>query len=123
VATQWRGVTALKPNYCESTSPPTLKPGDYESALLINIRSLSSSVNLDPSVRPLPHAAHTVRAIPSSSMSTPYVSTITPSTACLAYPLNACAHLSMPKPFVHLTRPPLDVALDSCTSGSLGRLV
>ncbi|KAH9931234.1 uncharacterized protein B0H18DRAFT_990514 [Fomitopsis serialis] len=56
-------------------------------------------------------------------MSTPYVSTITPSKAYLAHPLNAYAHLSIPKPFVHLARPPLDVALGSRTSGNIGRLV
>jgi len=130
VATRWRGVTALKPNSSEPTSPATLEPGDYQSSPLINLRPLppssflpSLSANLDPSVRPPSYAAHTVRAIPSSSMITPYVSTITPSMAYLADPLNAYAHLSMPKPFVHLIGPPLDVALDSRTSGNLGRFV
>ncbi|KAH9915642.1 uncharacterized protein B0H18DRAFT_1040835, partial [Fomitopsis serialis] len=56
-------------------------------------------------------------------MVTPYVSTITPPTAYLTDPLNAYAHLSMPKPFVHWIGPPLDVALDSRTSSNLGRLV
>ncbi|KAH9910313.1 uncharacterized protein B0H18DRAFT_1071023, partial [Fomitopsis serialis] len=53
-------------------------------------------------------------------MVTPYVSTITPSKAYLAHPLNAYAHPSMLTPFVHLIGPPPDVALDSRTSGNLG---
>ncbi|KAH9931256.1 uncharacterized protein B0H18DRAFT_990685 [Fomitopsis serialis] len=92
-----------RPQDCEPTLPATLKPGDYKSSLLINPRSLppssflpSLSVDLDPSVRPPSYAAPTVRAIPSSSMITPYVSTTTPSTAYLADPLNAYAHPSVP---------------------------
>ncbi|TFY56881.1 hypothetical protein EVJ58_g7370 [Rhodofomes roseus] len=130
VATRWRGVTALKPSTSEPTTPAILDPGDFQPSPLINLRPLSSSsylpsisANLDPSVRPPSYAAHTVRAVPSSGMITPYTSTITPSTAYLADPLNAYAHLSMPKPFVHLIGPPLDVALDSRTSGNLGRFV
>jgi len=44
--------------------------------------------------------------------------------AYLANLLNAYAHLSTPKPFVHFIGPgPPDVALDSRTSGNLCRLV
>ncbi|KZT68445.1 hypothetical protein DAEQUDRAFT_692349 [Daedalea quercina L-15889] len=130
VASQWRGVTALKPNASEPTTPAILEPGDFQSSPLINLHPLPSSsflssisANLDPSVRPPSYAAHTARAIPSSGMITPYTSTITPSTVYLADPLNAYAHLSMPKPFVHLIGPPLDVALDSRATGNLGRFV
>ncbi|EPS98053.1 hypothetical protein FOMPIDRAFT_1078601, partial [Fomitopsis schrenkii] len=130
VATRWRGVTSLQPSSSEPTTPAVLELGDYQSSPLINLRPLppssflpAISANLDPSVRPPSYAAHTVRPIPSSSMITPYTSTITPSTVYLADPLNAYAHLSMPKPFVHLIGPPLDVALDSRATGNLGRFV
>ena len=38
-------------------------------------------------------------------------------------PLNAYAHLGMPKPFVHLFGPPLDVALDARITGDKSRFV
>lgn len=130
VAARWRGVTSLQPTSSEPTTPATLELGDYQSSPLINLRPLppssflpSISANLDPAVRPPAYAAHTVRPIPSSGMITPYTSTITPSTVYLADPLNAYAHLSMPKPFVHLIGPPLDVALDSRATGNFGRFV
>ncbi|KAF8953811.1 hypothetical protein BDZ97DRAFT_1767102 [Flammula alnicola] len=41
----------------------------------------------------------------------------------LAKPLNAYAHLGMPKPFVHVFDPPLNLALDSHIVSGQGRFV
>jgi hypothetical protein len=66
---------------------------------------------------------HTTQSIPSSKLITPYTSTIIPSSAYLSDPLNAYAHHGMPKPFVHLFGPPLDVALDARITGNEARFV
>jgi hypothetical protein len=50
-----------------------------------------------------------------------YISTITASASYLSDPLNAYAGLGLPKPFVHLFGPPLDVALDARVVGGEGR--
>jgi len=59
--------------------------------------------------------------VASSSYIAPFTCSITPSASYLADPLNAYAHLGMPKPFVHLMGPPLDVALDARVVGDQGR--
>ncbi|CDO76147.1 hypothetical protein BN946_scf185027.g10 [Trametes cinnabarina] len=56
-------------------------------------------------------------------MIAPYPSTIISTAAYLSDPLNAYAHLGMPKPFVHLIGPPLDVALDARFTGDQSRFV
>lgn len=97
-AQRWRGVTALAP-------PPTvLRP-------------------TPPSIRPPTYAVHTTSPVPSNNLIAPYTSTITPSATYLADPLNAYAHLGMPKPFVHLLGPPLDIALDARLTGNLARFM
>lgn len=98
-AHSWRGLTAL--DSCKTTVTP-----------------------LDnPTVRPPSYAVHTAEPIPRQKMITPYHSTIIPSSAYLADTLNAYAHLGMPKPFVHLIGPPLDLALDSRITGDNSRFV
>ncbi|KII84205.1 hypothetical protein PLICRDRAFT_58008 [Plicaturopsis crispa FD-325 SS-3] len=66
---------------------------------------------------------HTTAPVPSAHLITPYTSVITPSSTYLADPLNSYAHLGMPKPFVHLMGPPLDLTLDARISGDNGRFV
>ncbi|KAH9030390.1 hypothetical protein EDB84DRAFT_1562568 [Lactarius hengduanensis] len=61
--------------------------------------------------------------IPSSKFITPFASTIIPSSSYFSDPLNAYAHHGMPKPFVHLFGPPLDVALDARITGDEARFV
>ncbi|KAG5640400.1 hypothetical protein DXG03_008804, partial [Asterophora parasitica] len=76
-----------------------------------------------PALTPPTYAVHTTTPIPSHSYIAPYPSVITPSATYLADPLNAYAHLGIPKPFVHLVGPPLDVALDSRMVGGEARFV
>ena len=129
LAQDWRGVTALDND--DPTSPVVLTPNDIPLHPHATLRpvppsSLSHStlsLHSNPSVRPPTYAVHTTKPIPSKSLIAPYVSTIVPSSHYLADPLNAYAHLSMPKPFVHLLGPPLDVALDARTTGQEGRFV
>jgi len=66
---------------------------------------------------------HTAEPVPFSRMITPYHSTIIPSSTYLSDTLNAYAHLDMPKPFVHLIGPPLDLALDSRITGDGSRFL
>lgn len=133
-AAQWRGVTALEDESSTTTSPTTtpvlLTPGGFPSSSPIHLTPLTRSafhsalsLSVDPSLRPPSYAVHAARSIPSSSFITPFTSTITPSTAYLSDPLNAYAHLSMPKPFVHLIGPPLDLALDARQTGNQSRFV
>jgi len=82
---------------------------------------LLSSLNLD--VLPLAYGEHATQPISSGHLITPYLSRITPSTSYLSDPLNAYAHLGMPKPFVHLMGPPLGVALDVRQLGNEGQFV
>lgn len=97
-AQHWRGVTAIAP-------PVTVTP-------------LPSY-----SVRPPSYSLHTTTPIPSSHLITPYTSTITSTSSYLSDPLNAYAHLGMPKPFVHLLGHPLDVTLDARITGDKARFV
>ncbi|KAI0743296.1 hypothetical protein BC629DRAFT_217819 [Irpex lacteus] len=135
LAQHWRGVTALdSPSLNTSTAPVYLTPSD-----------LSSSTPSKTSLHPLPHPSHsalsvhsapmstlvrppsylvrTTQPIPSSSYIAPYTSTIIPSTVYLSDPLNGYAHAGMPRPFVHLLGPPVDVALDARLTGNGTRFV
>ncbi|KAI9463916.1 hypothetical protein F5148DRAFT_1000135 [Russula earlei] len=132
-AKRWRGVSAL--------SDPPFPPGPFDKSPVVlstppspsqtSIRPLPHSSfshpilssHTNPSVLPPSYAVHTVQSIPSSKFITPYTSTIIPSSAYLSDPLNAYAHHGMPKPFVHLFGPPLDVALDARITGNEARFV
>lgn len=125
-AAHWRGVTAV------SSSPqnPAIVPSSsLDSPPPVSIKPLSPqsslnpflSQNSNPLVLPPAFSLHTTRAIPSRSFITPFRSCVMPSSAYLADPLNAYAHLGMPKPYVHLLGPPLDVALDARIVGNHGR--
>lgn len=110
-AQAWRGITALSPpihpNRTQIHSvPPTPSP---------------SQLHTNPLVRPPTYSLHTTTPVPSSSYIAPFTCAITPSASYLADPLNAYAHLGMPKPFVHLMGPPLDIALDARVVGDEGR--
>ena len=111
-AQAWRGVTALSPLPASphrtqiQSVPPTPSP---------------SQMHTNPHVRPPTYSLHTTEPVSSSSYIAPYTCAITPSASYLADPLNAYAHLGMPKPFVHLLGPPLDVALDARVVGDEGR--
>ena len=108
-AHHWRGVTAL-----HDPLPRTA------------IRPLPPSSFANParaSVRPPAYAVHASQPIPADGLVAPYTSTITPSAAYLSDPLNSYAHLGMPKPFVHLIGPPLDLSLDSRIAGNSARFV
>ncbi|KAG6809647.1 hypothetical protein H0H92_015408 [Tricholoma furcatifolium] len=96
---RWRGISAITP----WVSPVQTTPHD--------------------NIQPPYFALHTTSHIPASSIVTPFTSTITPTSTYLADPLNAYAHLGLPKPFVHLLGPPLDVALDARMAGDDGRWV
>lgn len=129
LAQHWRGVTALDgddPNYPVLLTPDDIPLHPHAALRPVPPSSLSHStlsLHTNPSVRPPTYSVHTTKPIPSKSLIAPYVSTIVPSAHYLADPLNAYAHLSMPKPFVHLLGPPLDVALDARTTGQEGRFV
>jgi hypothetical protein len=81
------------------------------------------SLNTNPAVRPPSYVVHTTTPIPLAHFITPYRSTTTPSSIYLSDPLNAYAHLGMPKPFVHLCGPPLDLTLDLHITGDGSRFV
>jgi uncharacterized protein len=107
----WRGVSALGP-------PPS------PSLSVQRLSSSSSHLSFgDASIRPPAFAVHTTVPRSPHDYITPYTSTILPSAAYLADPLNAYAHLSIPKPFVHLIGPPLDVALDARVTGNTARFI
>ncbi len=132
-AKHWRGISAL--------SHPPFSPGPLDNSPVVlstsaspsqtSIRPLPQSSfshpilssHTNPSVLPPSYAMHTTQSIPSSKFITPYTSTIIPSSAYLSDPLNAYAHHGMPKPFVHLFGPPLDVALDARITGNEARFL
>ncbi|KAH7913634.1 hypothetical protein BJ138DRAFT_1145684 [Hygrophoropsis aurantiaca] len=129
-AQQWRGITALhSPGAAlspHSRSPVQMTEPSPTQTTIHPIPNSSFShptlsSNTNPSVRPPSYALHTTMPISSSKFIAPYTSTITPSASYLSDPLNAYAHLGMPKPFVHLFGPPLDVALDSRITGDQTR--
>lgn len=100
-ASSWRGVTGLTP-------------------VPSHLRTSPDSAD---SILPPSYTLHTSSSVEPETYLTPFVSSITPAATYLADPLNAYASLGMPKPFVHLVGPPLDVALDSRISGNEARWV
>ncbi|PPQ71925.1 hypothetical protein CVT26_007185 [Gymnopilus dilepis] len=122
-AMNWRGITAVStPSASASamTPPPPVAVKELPPQTTYNPLL---TLNSNPSVLPPTYGLHTTAPIPSDKLITPYTSSITPSSSYLSDPLNAYAHLGMPKPFVHLLGPPLDVALDSRLVGNYGRFV
>lgn len=127
-AADWRGITAISTSSfphdsafipssaLHTASPISIKPLSPQSSL-----NPFLSQNSNPLVLPPAFSLHTTQPIPSDALITPFRSCITPSSSYLADPLNAYAHLGMPKPFVHLMGPPLDVALDARIAGNHGR--
>jgi hypothetical protein len=128
-AKHWRGVSALSPPGALDNSPVVLSTSPSPSQTSIRPLPQSSfshpilSSHTNPSVLPPSYAMHTTQPIPSSKFITPYTSTIIPSSAYLSDPLNAYAHHGMPKPFVHLFGPPLDLALDARITGNEARFL
>lgn len=152
VASDWRGVSAINPNPSPSsssssphtpgcTTPALLTPDDLPYASpaslcppQISIAHLHGAAagtawpglfsnGSGNSVRPPSYAVHATQPIQSSKLIAPYPSTIIPTAMYLRDPLNAYAHLGMPKPYVHLFGPPLDVALDARITGDQSRFV
>ena len=113
----WRGVTALDLPEGELHPPGTVLQPLPPSFLSRSPHSICSN----PHVRPPSFSLHTAQPVPRSAMITPYPSTVLPSSTYLSDPLNAYAHLGMPKPFVHLIRSPLDLALNSRITGNEAR--
>ncbi|KAJ7600791.1 hypothetical protein C8J56DRAFT_767258 [Mycena floridula] len=124
-AQQWRGVSAISPlNPVELPSPEPPAPQTSVHQLPDSCFSHPTlSLGVNPEVRPPSYALHTTTSIPSEHLIAPYKSTITPSSTYLSNPLNAYAHIGMPKTFVHLMGPPLDVTLDARMEGNEGRFV
>lgn len=127
-AQHWRGVTALS---SPSSPPPATHPFDASPVHFSSLPSVAST-SIHPirsdslpahSVLPPTYATLATSPIPSTSFITPFTSTVIPSSSYLSDPLNAYAHHGMPKPFVHLLGPPLDVALDARVAGDEGRFV
>lgn len=133
LAHHWRGMTALdtSPSLDDPTIPVLLTPDELPSTPQTTLHPLSRSSyshptlssHMNPSVRPPSYTVRTTQPISSSSLIAPYTSTIIPSTVYLSDPLNSYAHLGMPKPFVHLVGPPLDLALDARLAGNGTRYV
>lgn len=128
-AHHWRGITALDPPSDHPTVPVALPPDHQPSPTTLRqippvaLAHPSLSLFSNPAVRPPTYAVHTAAPVPSHHFIAPFTSSITPSSSYLADPLNAYAHLGMPKPFVHLIGPPLDVALDARITGDNSRFV
>ncbi|KAH8107408.1 hypothetical protein DFH11DRAFT_1517619, partial [Phellopilus nigrolimitatus] len=106
-AQNWRGVTALA--------------ADPESGRTRVVPLAHAKDDVAAAVRPPSYALQTTAPIAGEALITPYTSTIIPSAAYLADPLNAYAHMGMPKPHVHLVPPPLSVALDARMAGNEAR--
>ncbi len=135
LASDWRGVTAISPSPTSTTpgctTPALLTPDGFPHLPHIAVQPVPSSAVSFPSlfahgnvsVRPPSYAVHATQPIQSSKLIAPYPSTIIPTAAYLRDPLNAYAHLGMPKPYVHLFGPPLDVALDARITGDHSRFV
>lgn len=108
-AKHWRGITAISPDI-----PLTQVQTLHDSPSPVSLAD-------DPRVRPPKYSLHTTCPIAEEQLIAPYKSLITPSSVYLSNPLNAYAHMGMPKTFVHLLGPPLDVTLDSRTYGNESR--
>ncbi|TFK73799.1 hypothetical protein BDN72DRAFT_134269 [Pluteus cervinus] len=128
-AQHWRGVTAVAGQSPYEAIPILLPPNHPVPPTTIQqlpphgVNHPALSLYTNHSVRPPSFSFHTAAPVPSDHYITPFTSTITPTSAYLADPLNSYAHLGMPKPFVHLVGPPLDVALDARLSGNKSRFV
>ncbi|KAJ7017274.1 hypothetical protein C8F04DRAFT_882139, partial [Mycena alexandri] len=83
----------------------------------------TTSTTATASFLPPTFALHTASPAAPRTLLARYPSTITPSSVYLAVPTNGYAHAGLPKRFVHLVGPPLDVALDARGSGGRGRWV
>ncbi|VDB82899.1 unnamed protein product [Peniophora sp. CBMAI 1063] len=104
-AHSWRGLSALDPVLVDKEPPPA-----------------STAVGQLPGW-PTEFAIKAQSNIPSERFIQPFRSTITPSSAYLADPLNAYAQHGMPRPFVHLIGPPLNLALDARVNGNNARFI
>ena len=122
-AAHWRGVTAVSP----SPETPTVVPSSsLDLPPPVSVKPLSPlsslnpflSQNSNPLVLPPAFSLHTTQPISSHSFIAPFRSCVTPSSTYLADPLNSYAHLGMPKPYVHLLGPPIDMALDARIVGN-----
>ncbi|TFK35004.1 hypothetical protein BDQ12DRAFT_700188 [Crucibulum laeve] len=135
-AQDWRGVTALStPSMASQSFSPFSQPttpvfiDPHVPLPQTHIKMLPPGAATHPalaththlSVHPPTYVLHTVSPVSSSSMIAKYTSCITPSSVYLSDPLNAYAHMGMPKPFVHVIGPPLDLALDARRVGSEAR--
>ena len=126
-AAHWRGVTAIG----SPASPVVVPPALLQTPPPVTIKELPPSstlnpflaLNSNPEVLPPTYSLHTTQPISSQSLITPFKACITPSSSYLADPLNAYAHLGMPKPYVHLLGPPFEVALDARLVGNHSRFV
>ncbi|KAJ7714906.1 hypothetical protein B0H16DRAFT_511893 [Mycena metata] len=146
-AATWRGVSALSPAPTETASlaqghtpfvfpaPPAahptllqpIVPSSHSSASCIYPFGVGAPSSSTPSVStsflPPTFALHTASPAPPRTLLARYPALITPSSAYLAAPTNGYAHAGLPKRFVHLVGPPLDLALDARGSGGRGRWV
>ncbi|KAI0341008.1 hypothetical protein BDW22DRAFT_316242 [Trametopsis cervina] len=140
LAQHWRGLTALDGDdellsslkgVPLATAPVCLTPDELPGSPQTSLHPLPKSAysqslfssNVDFRVRPPSYTVRTTQPVPSEAFIVPYTSTIIPSTVYLSDPLNSYAHLGMPKPFVHLIGPPLDIALDARLAGNGSRFV
>ena len=98
----WRGLCAL--NGPSKTAVRGMRSGEEKEA-----------------VRPPGYRLHASSCVRENELVAPLRSRIIPSSVYLLDSLNGYAHLGMPKPFVHLIGPPLDVALDARICGSDAR--
>ncbi|KZV71621.1 hypothetical protein PENSPDRAFT_684403 [Peniophora sp. CONT] len=104
-AHSWRGLSALDPFLVDKEPPPA-----------------NTAVGQLPGW-PTEFAIKAQSNIPRERFIQPFRSTITPSSAYLADPLNAYAQHGMPRPFVHLIGPPLNLALDARVNGNNARFI
>ena len=141
-AQNWRGVTALSPS--EEDMLLQMRRETPAAAKVVHIPGDPGDVSAK--VRPATFALQTTRPIPETAYIMPYTSTVIPSAAYLADPLNSYAHMGtysflerfsslfsysrvfgsriiqgLPMPFVHLVPPPLSVALDARLVGNEAR--
>ncbi|KAF9000817.1 hypothetical protein BDQ17DRAFT_1426854 [Cyathus striatus] len=102
---------------------PALKPPPEFYYAQIHLRPLPpipvlhTSASARTSQSPHHLTQYTPPNLSKQSLITPYNSFITPSSPYLSDPLNGYAHSDMPRHFVHLVRPPLDVTLDARVTG------
>ncbi|EKM74756.1 hypothetical protein AGABI1DRAFT_132875 [Agaricus bisporus var. burnettii JB137-S8] len=121
-AHHWRGITALTDDDDDPATPVARPPHPPPPTTLKQLPPQSPlSPFTNPSILPPAYAVHTAAPVRSHDFIAPFTAHIVPSSTYLADPLNAYAHLGMPKPFVHLLGPPLDLALDARQAGDNSR--